>query len=60
MSGVLKITMIKSMIGKPDKHIKVLKSLGLTKMNRPKEHADTPTIRGMINVVAHMVKTEEK
>lgn len=60
MSGVLKVMMIKSMIGKPEKQRKVLRSLGLTKMNRPKEHADTPTIRGMINAVAHLVKTEEK
>jgi large subunit ribosomal protein L30 len=60
MSGILTVTMIKSMIGRPEKHRKVLRSLGLTKMNQAKEHADTPSIRGMINTVSHLVKAEEK
>lgn len=60
MSGILTVKLIKSMIGRPEKHRKVLKSLGLTKINQAKEHADTPSIRGMINTVSHLVKAEEK
>lgn len=48
------------MIGRPEKHRKVLRGLGLTKVNRTVELQDTPSIRGMINVVSHMVKAEEK
>lgn len=60
MSGKLKITLVRSMIGHPEKHRKVLRGMGLTKMNRTVELEDTPSVRGMIRVVSHMVKTEEK
>lgn len=60
MSGILLVKMVKSPIGKPVKHRKVLRSLGLTKMNQTKEHADSPSIRGMINTVSHLVTAEEK
>jgi len=60
MSGILTVKLIKSMIGRPEKHRKVLRSLGLTKINQAKEHVDTPSIRGMINTVSHLVKAEEK
>jgi len=51
---------MKSMIGRPEKHRKVLRGMGLTKVNRTVELQDTPSIRGMINVVSHLVKAEEK
>ena len=60
MSGMLKITLVKSMIGRPEKHRKVLRGMGLTKINRTVELEDTPSIRGMVNVVSHLVKVEEK
>ena len=60
MSGLLKITLIKSMIGRPEKHRKVLRGMGLTKLNRSVELKDTPFVRGMINKVSHLVKAEEK
>ena len=60
MAGTLKVTLVKSMIGRPEKHRKVLRGMGLTKLNRTVELQDTPSIRGMINVVAHLVKAEEK
>jgi large subunit ribosomal protein L30 len=60
MSGILTVKLIKSMIGRPEKHRKVVRGLGLTKLNQAKEHADTPSIRGMINTVSHLVKAEEK
>ena len=48
------------MIGRPEKHRKVLRGMGLTKLNKTVELQDTPSIRGMINVVSHLVKAEEK
>jgi large subunit ribosomal protein L30 len=60
MSGMLKITLVKSMIGKPEKHRKVLRGMGLTKTNRTVELKDMPSIRGMVQAVSHLVKVEEK
>ena len=48
------------MIGRPEKHRKVLRGLGLTKLNKTVELQDTASIRGMINAVSHLVKAEEK
>jgi large subunit ribosomal protein L30 len=59
MAGKLKITLIRSMIGRPEKHRKVLRGMGLTKVNKTVELEDTPSIRGMILAVSHMVKAEE-
>jgi large subunit ribosomal protein L30 len=60
MSGTLKITLVKSMIGRPEKHRKVLKGMGLTKLNKTIELKDTPMVRGMIHKVSHLVNAEEK
>ena len=60
MAGMLKVTLVKSMIGRPERHRKVLRGMGLTKLNKSVELQDTPSIRGMINVVSHLVKAEEK
>lgn len=59
MAGRLKITLVKSMIGRPEKHRRVLRALGLTKVNKTVARTDSPTIRGMINTVAHLLRTEE-
>jgi large subunit ribosomal protein L30 len=59
MSGILKITLVKSEIGRPEKQRKVLRGIGLTKLNKTVELKDTPSIRGMISKVSHLVKAEE-
>jgi large subunit ribosomal protein L30 len=59
MAEKLKITLISSMIGKPEKHRKVLRGMGLTKRNKSVELVDTPATRGMIRKVSHLVKAEE-
>lgn len=59
MSGMLKITLVKSMIGRPDKHRKILRGMGLTKVNRTVELQNTPAIRGMVAKVSHLVVAEE-
>lgn len=60
MAGTLKITLVKSMIGRPEKHRRVLRGMGLTKINRTVELKNTGSIRGMVNAVSHLVNVEEK
>lgn len=60
MAGILKVTLVKSMIGRPEKHRRVLRGIGLTKLNKTVELKDMPSIRGMINQVSHLVKAEGK
>lgn len=59
MSGKLKITLVKSMIGRPEKHRRVLRGLGLKKLNSSVRRNDTPAIRGMVDAVSHLVRAEE-
>ncbi len=59
MASKLKITLVKSMIGRPEKHRKVLRGMGLTRMHKPVELEDTAAIRGMVHKVSHLVTTEE-
>jgi len=56
---MLKITKVKSVIGRPEKQRKILKGMGLTKLNKTVTLEDTPQIRGMINKVKHLVSVEE-
>jgi large subunit ribosomal protein L30 len=60
MVGSVKVKLIRSMIGRPEKHRKILRGMGLTRLNKTVEFKDTPEIRGMINKVSHLVSTEEK
>ena len=60
MAGMLKVTLVRSMIGRPDKHRRVLRGMGLNRINKTVELEDTPAIRGMIHKVSHLVKAEEK
>ena len=60
MAGNVKVKLIRSMVGRPEKHRKVLRGMGLTRLNKTVEFKDTPEIRWMINKVSHLVSTEEK
>ena len=55
----IKVTQIASPIGRPEVQRKTLIGLGLNKMNKVSELEDTPSVRGMIKKVAHLVKVEE-
>lgn len=55
MNAKLKITLIKSTIGKPKKHRDIVTGLGLKKLNHVVELADTPEVRGMIAKISHML-----
>lgn len=59
MTKKLKITLVKSYIGRPEKHRKVLRGMGLQKLNRTVLLKDTPEVRGMINKVSHLLFVEE-
>ncbi|MDD5711470.1 MAG: 50S ribosomal protein L30 [Smithellaceae bacterium] len=55
----LKITLVRSFIGRPEKQRKVLKGLGLGKLNSSVVLKDTAEIRGMVGKVSHLVSMEE-
>jgi large subunit ribosomal protein L30 len=57
--SVLKVTWIKSAIGRPDRQARTIRALGLRKLHQSVEHEDTPQVRGMIQSVIHLVKLEE-
>jgi ribosomal protein L30, bacterial/organelle len=59
MSKKIKITQVKSVIDRPKRQKLTIEALGLGRPNYVKVHNDTPQIRGMINKVSHLVKTEE-
>lgn len=55
----LKITLVRSGIGRPRKHKQVLIGLGLTKLQKTIIREDRPEIRGMIAKVQHLLRVEE-
>ena len=54
----LKLTQVGSPIGRKPGQKDTLKALGLNKMGRSNVVEDTPSIRGMVDKVAHMLKIE--
>ncbi|TLU59972.1 50S ribosomal protein L30 [Thalassotalea litorea] len=58
MAKTVKVTQIKSSIGRLPTHRATLKGLGLRRIRHTVELEDTPSVRGMINKVAYMVKVE--
>ncbi|MBO5168963.1 MAG: 50S ribosomal protein L30 [Phascolarctobacterium sp.] len=55
----IKITLTRSLIGYPQDQRMTVRALGLTKIRTYVIKEDTPTIRGMIHKVEHLVKVEE-
>ena len=58
MAAQLKVTLIRSGIGRPERQRWTLKGLGLTRMHRTVVLEDTAAIRGMIRKVQHLVRVE--
>jgi large subunit ribosomal protein L30 len=54
----VKVTQVKSSIGRLPKHKATLTGLGLRRIGHTVELEDTPSVRGMINTVYYMVKVE--
>jgi len=55
----LKITLIKSLIGRLPKHILIAGLLGVKRINHSSIHNDTPSTRGLINAINYLLKVEE-
>ena len=55
----LRITQVRSQIGQSERHRGTLRALGLGKIGRSAEHAESPQLAGMIRKVRHLVRIEE-
>ncbi|AKG37459.1 MULTISPECIES: 50S ribosomal protein L30 [Paenibacillus] len=55
----LQITLVRSLIGRPETQRVTVKTLGLRKINSSVVHNDNPAIRGMIKQVSHLVSVTE-
>ena len=54
------VTWVKSGIGYAESQKKTLRALGFHRLNQRVSHDDSPSIRGMISKVKHLVKVEEE
>lgn len=59
MVNKIKVTLVKSVIGRSEKQRKIAQALGLKKTNSFVVHEDTPAIRGMVNAISHLVDVKE-
>jgi large subunit ribosomal protein L30 len=55
----IKIQYYRSKIATPEKHKKVVAGLGFTRLNQIVEREDTPSIRGMVKAIPHLVRIVE-
>ncbi len=55
---MLRITLVRSPIGRPPVQRRTARALGLKKMNHTVVHRDTPEIKGMIGRISHLVEVE--
>lgn len=54
--GKIKIKLVRSPICTPEKHKVIVRSLGLKRMNQVVERPDTPSFRGMVAKVPHLLQ----
>jgi len=54
----IKVTLVKSVIGRIEAHKATVKGLGLRRMHHTVEVQDTAAIRGMLNAVSYLLKVE--
>lgn len=57
--GKIKITQIRSTIGRSKKQKDTMIALGLKKMHQTVEKENSPIIQGMVDKISHLVKIEE-
>lgn len=57
-TGVVRVTLVKSTIGRIAAHRACVAGLGLRRIRQTVELQDTPAVRGMINTVSYLVKVE--
>lgn len=58
--STVKITQVRSAIGQTQRHRGTLRSLGLGRIGKTSEHAESPELAGKLRLVAHLVKVEGK
>ncbi len=56
----IEVRLVRSPIGRPEKHRRVLQALGLTRMHRPVNLYSSPQVLGALKKVIHLVKIEER
>lgn len=54
----LRVTLVRSLIGRPEAQRRTIRALGLKRLNHSVVHRDTPEIKGMIRKVSHLVRVE--
>jgi large subunit ribosomal protein L30 len=59
MADTIRVQLVRSGSGRPKDHKATLQALGLTKLNKTVTLKDSPSARGMINKVIHLVKVVE-
>lgn len=57
-TALIKVTLVKSTIGRIASHRACVAGLGLRRLNHTVEVQDTPAVRGMINAVSYLLKVE--
>jgi large subunit ribosomal protein L30 len=57
-TGLIKVTLVKSTIGRIASHRACVAGLGLRRIRHTVELQDTPAVRGMINAVSYLLKVE--
>ena len=55
----VRITQVRSQIGESRRHRGTLRALGLGKIGRTVEHAESPQLAGMLRKVRHLVRVED-
>ena len=60
MAKTIVVKQVGSPIRRPEKQRKTLIGLGLNKMNRTRELEDTPSVRGLVNSIPHLVQIVEE
>jgi large subunit ribosomal protein L30 len=58
MATKLRITQTRSAIGQSAKHRGTLRALGLGRIGRSAEHAESPQLAGMLRKVRHLVRVD--
>ncbi len=56
---VLRLTLVRSAVGYSKEHKATVRALGFKHLHQTVEHVDSPTLRGMLYKVAHLVEVEE-
>lgn len=56
---LIRVTLVRSPIGYTVRHKATIRALGLHKLHQTVEHVDSPTLRGMLYKVSHLVEVEE-